>query len=195
MNALRYLSGFLRVLGPDTEWREFFNLTKTGFQRSFLTIPLSLPFYYLCALSLHRQRLAVFESSPVLDGQTPSLLAPFPFTVLCLVFGFSFSILAFALSHAFGKRGKFQDWVNIRHWGFFAMAVLAGILLGLTYFDIVTFPLVMPLLFILYLGTLAVDIRLAQKVAEFDWGGAILVGCMITAMGLSIILIGMNFLA
>lgn len=195
MNPFNYLSGFLKVLGPDLDWQEFFDLTRTGFQRSFLTVPLSLPFYYFCALALQKQRRLILETNGANDIATTSLIAPLPFVILGLTFGFSFPLLAFALSRVFGKNKSFHDWVNIRHWGFFLMVVLASIILGLTFFGLVAFPLVMPLLFILYLGTLAVDIRVAQKVAGFDWGSAILVGCMITALGLAIILMGTSLLA
>lgn len=195
MNPPRYLSGFLKVMGLDSDWRRFFDLTRTGLQRSFLTIPLSLPFYYLCALALHQQRSLVLASNPDGGASAPVLIAPLPFVLICLAFGFSFSALAFAVSRAFGKADTLRAWITIRHWGFFFMIVLASFLLGLTFIGLVTFPMVLPFLFILYLGTLAVDIRIAQKVADFDWGGAILVGCMITALGLSIILMGMNYLA
>lgn len=194
MNLMRYFSGFLKVLGPGQDWSGFFDLTKTGFHRSFLTIPLSLPFYYLCALALHKQRLSVLATNPQIQTEAPSLLAPLPFVIVCLAFGFSFSILAYILGRVFGKTENVLSWINIRHWGFFLMLLLASILLGLTYIGVLPFFIVLPFLFILYLSTLAVDIRLAQKVGDFDWGGAILVGCMITAMGLSIILMGMNYL-
>ena len=42
-------------------------------------------------------------------------------------------------------------------------------------------------LFAAYLGLLAADIRLAQKVAGFDWGMAILIGCVIVAVGLTFV--------
>ena len=38
-----------------------------------------------------------------------------------------------------------------------------------------------------YLGLLAADIRLAQKVAGFEWGMAVLIGCVIVAVGLTFV--------
>jgi len=39
---------------------------------------------------------------------------------------------------------------------------------------------------------LAADIRLAQKVAGFEWGTAILIGCIIVAVGLTFILLAIS---
>lgn len=195
MNPGRYFTGFIKALGLDQNWREYFDLTGSGFQRSFLTIPLALPFFYLCVLALHKQNLAVLALNPDFEGPLPALISPLSFVVISLAFGFSFSALAYGLSLAFGKLEHYRAWVTVRHWGFFFWAVIVSLFLGATYIGLIPFAAIIPILFILYMATLVIDIRLAQKIGGFDWGGAALVGCMTTALGLTIILFGMTRLA
>jgi len=191
MNLMRHFRGFLKAIGLSSDWQSFFDLDAQGFQRSFLTIPLSLPFLYLCALSVHQQQVALTELNSDFAGPAPELISPLSFVLISLAFGFSFSALTFILARVFRKQDRYQAWVNVRHWGFFLLIIIASVMLGLTYMKWLPFEAIIPLFFILYLGTLAVDIRLAQKIGGFDWGGAILVGCMITALGLTIVLMGL----
>ena len=195
MNPSRYFSACLKTLGFDPDWQKNFDLSERGFRLSFLTIPLSLPFFYMCALALHKQQLAVIEQIPDFEGRAPELIAPLPFVLICLAFGFSFSICAYLISNAFDKGATFKSWAVVRHWSFFFIAFSSAIILGLNYIGLIAFSVALPLIFCLYIGTLAVDIRLAQKVAGFDWGGAILTGCILTAVGLTIILMGVTQLA
>lgn len=195
MNVRQYFSGCLKALGFDTDWPEYFDLSERGFRLSFLTIPLSLPFYYMCALAIHKQQVTVLEQTPNYEGGTPELISPLLFVLISLAFGFSFSLIAFLLAGAFNKTSRFKSWAIVRHWSFFFVALIAAAFLGLTYFGIAPFSIILPLIFCLYLGTLAIDIRLAQKIGGFEWGGAILTGCIITALGLSVILMGLTRLA
>lgn len=192
MNLARYFSGCLKALGLDQDWAKFFDLSEKGFQRSFLTIPLSLPFFYICAAAIHKQQVNLLEQIPEFDGQPPSLIQPLFFVLVFLFYGISFFAIAYFLGKAFQKDESFRPWVIVRHWTFFFMALIAGALFGLSYMDVVSFNAIIPIAFVLYLGTLAVDIRLAQKIAGFEWGAAILAGCMITALGLMVVLIGVT---
>ena len=149
----------------------------------------------MCALAIHKQQLAVMKQTPDYEGAIPELISPLLFVLISLAFGFSFSLIAFLLAGAFNKTDRFKSWAIVRHWSFFFLALIAAAFLGLTYFGILPFNIVLPLIFSLYLGTLAVDIRLAQKIGGFEWGGAILTGCIITALGLAVILMGLTRLA
>ncbi len=192
MNLARYFSGCLKALGTDQDWRNFFDVSEKGFQQSFLTIPLSLPFFYICAAAIHKQHVDLLTANPDFDGQLPGLIPPIYFVLVFLFYGISFFAVAYFLGKAFQKDERLKSWVIVRHWSFFFLALIAGALFGLSYMSIVSFSAILPIAFILYLGTLAIDIRLAQKIAAFEWGAAILAGCMITALGLMVVLIGVT---
>ncbi len=192
MNLAQYFAGCLKALGPEKDWAKYFNLTENGFRQSFLTIPLSLPFFYICAAAIHKQHVDLLQSQADFEGQLPTLIQPIYFVLVFLFYGISFFAIAYFLGKAFEKDESFRSWVIVRHWSFFFMALIAGGLFGLSYMGIVSFAAILPIAFLLYLGTLAVDIRLAQKIAGFEWGAAILAGCMITALGLMVILIGVT---
>ncbi len=195
MNLARLFSGCFKALGRDTHWPDYFDLSTKGFRQSFLTIPLSLPFFYVCAAALHKQQVAVLSQSPEAPAVMPGLISPAPFVLIFLTFGFSFSALAYFLARMFQKDEVFKSWVVVRHWTFFFLAFIVSVLLGASYLGVIPFAFVLPFIFMIYLGTLAVDIRYAQKIAGFEWGAAILAGCMITALGLMVVLIGVNGLA
>lgn len=196
MNLARYFSGSLKALGPkqspDQNWSNFFDLSENGFRQSFLTIPISLPFFYICAAAIHKQRLEILQQNPDFEGQLPGLIPPIFFVLVFLFYGISFFAVAYFLGKAFQKDDSLKSWVIVRHWTFFFLALMAGAVFGLSYMGLVSFAAILPIAFILYLGTLAVDIRLAQKIAGFEWGAAILAGCMITALGLMVVLIGVT---
>ena len=43
-----------------------------------------------------------------------------------------------------------------------------------------------------YVATLAVDIRLAMRVADFDWMGAVFAGILISAASMMVLLLGLQ---
>ena len=184
MNLAQLFSGCLKALGKDASWPESFDLTRSGFIQSFLALFLSLPFYYICAA-------AVVKNRTIVTGTASSIPAG-EFFGLLLLFGLTFPLCAFALSNLFNGREQFQPWVIVRHWTMFFAALILAALFGLTMAGLLPFMFVMSLAFIIYMGALAMDIRLAQKIAGFDWGIAIFAGCIPTALGLLIILFGVS---
>ena len=69
----------------------------------------------------------------------------------------------------------------------FGFSLLAGGVFGLVSLGLLPFMLANGVLLAVYLGLLAADIRLAQKVAGFEWGMAVLIGCVIVAVGLTFV--------
>ena len=67
-------------------------------------------------------------------------------------------------------------------------ALLAAALLGLFLAGVLPFVIAINIVLGVYLITLAIDIRLAQRIAGFEWGAAVLTGCIITAMGFTVLL-------
>jgi len=85
------------------------------------------------------------------------------------------------------KMDRIRPWIITRNWTGFGFSLLAGSVFGLTGLGLLPFIVANGVLFAAYLGLLAADIRLAQKVAGFNWGTAILIGCVIVAVGMTFV--------
>ncbi|NNE57490.1 MAG: hypothetical protein HKN36_05235 [Hellea sp.] len=192
MNLARYFSGTIKALGSSKTWSDDFDLTRAGLQQSFLALLLSLPFYFVCAAAVVKFRNEVLANSPDYDGAPDAYLPIGGFVLLLLLYALMFPLCVYIFTLVFDRQDRFRPWVIVRHWAFFFVALAAAILMGLSLLGVLPFQMALLPVFILYLGTLAIDIRLAQKIGGFEWGAAILAGCLITAMGLMMILIGMT---
>lgn len=194
MNLARIFTGCLRAFGRDAGWAENFDLSEKGFRASFLALLLSMPVLYVCYAGIFRQRRIVMEAQPELVDNLPVMVSPPMLFLILIIFGMMFPIVAYVLCLVFEKMDKFRPWVIVRLWTFFFIALLMGALFGLTMLGVLSFAAIIPPIFVLYMGTLLVDIRYAQKIAGFEWGAAVLAACIITAMGLTVILIGTSSL-
>jgi len=87
----------------------------------------------------------------------------------------------------FEKMDRVRVWMITRNWTVLGFSLLAGAFFGLNALGIVPFALANGVLFAVYFGLLAADIRLAQKVVGFNWGTSILIGCVIVAVGLTFV--------
>ena len=183
LNLPRLLSGCLKALGRADDWEDHFDFSRKGLQHSFIALILSLPFYYICAAAVQIQR------SKLAEGEASSLPTT-AFFVIWILYAFMFVLCAYIFCLVFNKPDRFRPWVVVRHWTFFFASLLAAALFGLNMAGILPFMPVVYAAFVLYLGTLAIDIRYAQKIAGFEWGAAIFAGCIITAMSLMMILVG-----
>jgi len=184
MNLARYLSGSIKALGPSPGWEVYFDLSRRGFQKSFIALCLTMVCLYLCGaiIEIHRaaqQGVAVVRAIPA---------AGF-FLIACLYL-LSFSAIAYILVMIFDRQNRFRPWVILRHWIVFFASFTAALFFMASLYLALPYIIANLAAFILYLGLLGVDIRLASKIGDFDWGGAILTGCVIHAMGLMIILTG-----
>ncbi len=182
MNLWNYLIGSLGALGRRGDWPGYFDLSRKGLKLSFLALLLSVPCYYVCAIAIQQQSASLSGNPPVYPTT--------PFFLILGLYALMFVVCAYILSIVFDRMDSFRAWVITRHWSVFYAALLAAIFSGLFIVGVVPFVLLYGGLMIIYLGTLAIDIRLAQKIAGFEWGAAILAGCIITAMSLTILLIG-----
>lgn len=181
MNLAGLFQACLSVLGRG-EWRHRMNLTRRGFAVSFLAPILTVPCYFVCAAAVMKNRAAITGA----EAGPPTLL----FFIVLALYAASFILSAYVISLAFDRMEKFGPWVIMRHWCMFFAALFAAFIMGLYILGFLPFGLVMNAALILYVGTLFIDIRLAQRAAGFDWGAAILTGCIITAMGLTVLLAG-----
>lgn len=185
MNLAAYFSGSLKALNRSGEWPKYFDLSRKGFVQSFAALFLTLPCYYVCALAVAKER-AVREAEAV--AAVPFL----PFVIIFALFALSFSVCVYLICMVFDKQDRFRSWVIVRHWTAFFAVLLAAAFFGLYLLGVIPFTIANFFAFALYMATLLIDIRFSQKIGEFEWGAAILTGCIITAMGFTILLTGVN---
>jgi len=194
MNLASYLSGVIKALtdfkseGQDT-WPPFFDLTRRGFKQSFIALGLTLCCYYICGLGMQNER-ALRQSADAAQDLAPQSIPLAVFFILALLYALAFVGCAYILSMVFDKQDRFRPWVIVRHWAVFFAALFVASLFALYLYAGLPFHIVNMSALLIYLSVLAIDIRLAQKIAGFDWGGAILTGCVIHGMSLTIIVAG-----
>ena len=184
MNLPRLLTGCVKALGRNPEWERYFDFSKRALQQSFIAVALSLPFYYVCAAAVQNQRATIS------GAETATSLPAAAFIIILGLYALTFVMSAYIIAMVFDKLATFRAWVIVRHWSIFFAAKMAAIVMGLNLAGLLPFPWAIYPVMGIYLLTLAIDIRLAARIAGFEWGAAVLTGCLITAMGLTILLIG-----
>lgn len=166
---------------PD--WNNTLDTSAQGLRLSYAALALSIPAYYICALAITTERAQI-------SGQAKTLIPPLPFALAALVYLLSFSASVYIICAAVNKRAQFRPWVILRHWSAFFCVLFAASLYGLYLLGLMPFMAANFAALILYLATLAIDIRLAQRAGELELTPAIFTACIIFAMGLSVLLIG-----
>lgn len=183
MRPLSYLIGVMAAIGRLPNWERYFDLSRRGLKLSFLSQILALPGFYLVA------RLASEGRAEALAVNAPDIQIP-TVALIGLIYLMSFSAVAYILAMVFDHQDRFRAWTIVRHWCVFFLVWF--VVLGFLLFKINILPLsaAYGVAFAAYLGCLFIDIRLAQRIGGFDWGGATLAGCLITVTGLSLLLTG-----
>ena len=177
---MRSILGVFAVLGTWPNWENYFDLSRRGQKVSFVVLALSLAPLWLVVYGIQFERARLTDTELTLPGVMPFILI----TGLWL---FSFPALAYLIGMIFEKMDRVRMWTITRNWTVFGLALLAGATFGLVNLGVLPFVLANGVLFAVYFGLLAADIRLAQKVAGFNWGIAILIGCVIVAVGLTFV--------
>jgi len=180
MNPLSSLLGVFAVLGTWPNWESYFDLSRKGQKMSFAVLALSLAPLWLIVYGIQAERAAINETELSLPGAMP-------FVLIVGLWLFSFPVLAYLIGMIFEKMDRVRIWTITRNWTVFGFSLLVGSLFGLANLGIVPFLFANGVLFAAYLGLLAADIRLAQKVVGFEWGLSILIGCVIVAVGLTFV--------
>jgi len=193
MNLAAYLNGSVNALlglgQKGEQWPVFFDLSRRGFKLSFLAVLFTVGCYYICGLGLQNER-ALRLSEGLAEPATPQSIPLAVFFLLAALYALTFVGCAYILAMVFDKQDRFRPWVIVRHWSVFFVALFVAFLFALYLYAGLPFGVVNMLALIAYLSLLAIDIRLAQKIAGFDWGGAILTGCVIHGMSLTVIVAG-----
>ncbi len=170
------LLGVFAVLGAWPNWESYFDLSRKGAKISYIALVATLVPLWMVVYAVQTERAQLAGTDLSLPG-----LAPFVLSVGLWLF--SFPALAYLIGMIFEKMDRVRPWVITRNWTVFALAGLAGIMFGLVSLGVLPFMAANGVTFAAYIGLLVADIRLAQKVAEFSWGAAALIGCVIVAVG------------
>lgn len=181
MNIINYFKGSVQALKQSDGWNRFFDLNGLGFIISCIAAIITVPLYYVGALATQKERVAN------LGAEKAGVLPEQAFFVIASLYVLAFLLTALLLSQIFGKKDKFLPWVIVRNWAVFFVALFSAIIFGLCLAGILPYMWASNIVLVLYLGTLAIDILLARKIAGFEWFGAIITGCLIVGLGLAII--------
>lgn len=184
MNLAKLLSGCVKAIGRDDTWAENFDLSRKGLKLSFIALVLSLPCYFVGATTVELARANLLQDSTAVS--VPAA----PFIVVTVLYVLTFVVVAYLLTMVFDRQDRFRSWVIVRHWTAFFLALIGAALFGLVLAGVLPFPIAAYTVLGLYLGQLFIDMRLAQKIVGFEWGGAMFTGCLITALGMLILLTG-----
>lgn len=183
MNPLSTLIGVMAAVGRLPNWERYFDLSRRGLKLSFLSQILALPGLYIVA------KISSYGRAEILGHEAPIIQVP-TVALIGLIYLMSFSAVAYILAMVFDHQDRFRAWTIVRHWCVFWLIWLAVLGFVLFYVNILPLSAAYGVTFAAYLGCLFIDIRLAQRIGGFDWGGATLAACLITVTGLSLLLTG-----
>ena len=185
MNLMKSFLGLFAVIGNWPNWERYFDLSRAGLKASFIILLLALPAYYIIISAIYQHGAQIQDLT---RGRVPIA----PFTIITLIYLFSFSAYAYLLTMITERQDRFRPWVITRHWAVFYLAWAGALFLGLYMIGILPFALSYGVAVAGYLGLLAIDIRLLQKVVGFKLGAATLLGCIIVAMSLTLVMLGLE---
>lgn len=180
MTPISSILGVFAVLGTWPNWERYFDLSRKGLKVSLVILALCLLPFWMIVYGVQSERARALEQELILPGSVT-------FVLIAGVWLFSFPALAYLIGMLFEKMDRVRSWMITRNWTVFGFSLLAGGSFGLTALGLLPFGLANGVLFAAYLGLLAADIRLAQKVAGFNWGAAVLIACVIVAVGMTFV--------
>lgn len=186
MRITKPLLGIFAVLGTWPAWESYFDLSRRGLKFSFAALAASLFPLWLVVYGVQTERARLADTADVL---LPSTLT---FALVVGLWLFSFPALAYLIGMIFEKMNRARPWVITRNWTVFFLTVVTGAMFGMVGLGVVPFMAANGVGLAAYLGLLAADIRLAQKVADFSWGTSALIGCVIVAVGMTFVVLALR---
>lgn len=173
------INGIIKVLRGDKDWRDEFDLSSPALPKSFFAI-------FACI------SLFMVITKAIVKYNDNSDDAPFFAIAIVLSFmTFSFPLLVYVLCMVFDKLSAFRPWVIVRNWAFLCVAALISLVFGLYLLDLLPFSIAYMVGLALYLSTLAIDIRLAQRIGGFDWIGAVFTAILISFTSMMVLYLGL----
>lgn len=173
------LNGVIKALGKGN-WQKEFNLGPNGLPISFFAVLAYLPFYFICV------KAAVKYNA--VEGHVPFLAIAMILTLMSL----SFPLIAYIFTMLFDRLSVFRPWVIVRNWTMLFVVMAMSLGFGLYLINLAPFSLAYIFGLFLYLATLVVDIRLALRVGEFDWGLAVFAAILINLTAMMILMMGLT---
>ena len=185
MNPIRSCLGVFAVIGRWPNWERYFDLSRNGLKVSLIILTLCLGPLWLVAWSIQFERASLLS----IDFVPPNFLS-YVLTVGLLLF--SFPALAYLAAMIFDKMDRLRPWIITRNWSVFCLSFITGAAYGLFLLNSLPFVIANGIGFAAYMGVLAIDIRLAHKVAGFNLGAAILIACAIIGVGLTFVMLAIQ---
>lgn len=186
MNPLKSLLGVMAVLGTWPNWEAYFDLSRRGLKVSFGVLAASLLPLWIMAQGVQLERARLLET----DLAAPQLL---PFLVTVGLWLFSFPAMVYLIGMLFEKMDRTRPWIITRNWAVFGLSYVVGACFALVWLGLLPFAAANGVALAAYLGLLAIDIRLTQKVAGFNWGTSILLACAIVAISLTFVQLSLSY--
>ena len=179
---LKAARGIIALMGraPVSDFTIYFGDPKSAFQNSLAAIGGSVLLIMIAARTIIFLRAALAETPPAFPALHIGLTAA--------LYLLAFTALAWMISLIFHRREEFWGWAAMRHWVVFYALIPVTLSLVLARMGIFPLALANAILFTAFIGWLFADIRLAQKLGGLGVIGGVFAGCMIHAMGLSILL-------
>jgi len=171
--------GVKNALG-EGDWENEFDLSPKALPRSFLAVLLYIPASFVVA------RAAVKYNDVI--GHVPYV----SIAIILILVSLSFPLIAYILSSVFDKLESFRAWIIVRNWSFLFAWVVVAIPFGLYLLGLVPFSVAFFIGMTTYLATLAIDIRLAMRVAGFDWMSAIFAGILVSTASIMVLGLGLQ---
>jgi hypothetical protein len=172
-------NGVINALG-NKPWDQDFDLTRKGLPRSFIAIALYIPLSFVVA------RAAV-EYNDV-PGNVPYMAI----AIILVLISLTFPLVAYILCSVFDKQESYRSWVIVRNWSILFAWVLVATPFALYLVGLSPFSVAFFIGMTAYLCTLAIDVRLASRIAGFDWAGSVFAGIIVTATSMMVLLFGMQ---
>ncbi len=173
------LSGVIKALYTG-DWEAEFDLSRNGLPTSFFAVLLYIPIGFVVA-----QAAVKFND---VTGHVPYKSIALILVLIALTFPF----IAYLLCMVFDKQDRFRAWVIVRNWALLFALLLIAAVFGLYLIGLLPFGVAFILGQSIYIGTLALDIRLAMRVAGFDWMGAIFAGVLISITSMMVLMLGLQ---
>jgi len=168
MNLLGMFIGAVNAL-RGKPWEDGFDLSAPALPRSFIAVAAYVP------LGLVVARAAVQYND------NTNIIPYGPIAITLTLIALTFPLIAYVLCMVFDKMERFRPWVIVRNWTIMFALMLIAAVLGLYLVGLLPFFPAYVIALMIYIGTLAIDVRLAWRVAEFDWMGAVFAGILISA--------------
>jgi hypothetical protein len=178
------LYGVFGAVGSWPDWQRFFDTSKAGLIRSFAALLVCFPALWLVMTGLETER-AELAGTAVPEFDVPT------FAVIIGLWLASFTATSGTVAVLMRRAERLPLWWVARNWAVAWLCVALGVVfLAVRFAGLPTIAGYGALL-AAYLGLLPIEIRLAQRAAEFPWMTAILVGCIVISTGMMVMLTGL----